>query len=428
MIAAPSSGAGKTTVTLGLLRALRDRGEDVVSAKSGPDYIDPAFHAAATDRPCITLDPWCAGAAQLRARAAQTTGNLLVVEGAMGLFDGAPSRTEPLGHGSTADVAEALNLPVVLVIDAARRSQTAAAIVQGLARFREGVTIGGVILNRVGSARHETMLRRAVETVAPVLGSLPRDASVSVPSRHLGLKQASEVDDLSDLIKTLGTLVTGHCNLGAIVEAARPVATAEGAPKRLRPLGQHVAVARDEAFGFVYPHLLEDWRAEGAEVSLFSPLADEAPSADADAVFLPGGYPELYGGRLAAADAFRKGIVSAVERDAVVYGECGGFMVLGRGMIDGYARPHRMLGLLGLETSFADRKLSLGYRRMLPIGGTPWDRPMLGHEFHYSTVVQCEGDPLFRVQDSMGDDLGAAGLISGRVMGSYAHIVEATDT
>jgi len=194
IISAPSSGAGKTTVTLGLLAALKASGAEPSSAKTGPDYIDPAFHAAATGHPCITLDPWCADADQLRARAGAAATPLVVIEGAMGLFDGAPSDT-PMGHGSTADVAEALNLPVILVIDAARRAQTAAAIVHGLASFRPGVQVAGVILNRIGSPRHEMMIRKAVETIAPVLGAIPCDAALSVPSRHLGLKQVSELQD-----------------------------------------------------------------------------------------------------------------------------------------------------------------------------------------------------------------------------------------
>lgn len=423
VISAPSSGAGKTTVTLGLLRALRDRGEDVGSAKSGPDYIDPAFHAAATGRPCVTLDPWCMDTMQLGARSEQAEGRLLIVEGAMGLFDAAPSHEDPMGRGSTADTAAALGLPVIIVIDAARRSQTAAAIVQGLMQFRSDIRIGGVILNRIGSARHEAMLRRAVETVAPVLGAIPRDAFLAVPSRHLGLKQAGEIEELDTLIASLGTLVSQHCDLDALVEAAAPLPEGQ-ALRRLKPLGQRIAVAQDEAFGFAYPHVLADWRAGGAELTFFSPLADETPAADASAVFLPGGYPELYGGKLSAATAFRDGMLRARQRNAQIYGECGGFMVLGQGMIDAYGRRHAMLGMLGVETSFAERRLTLGYRSLDPVAGVPWDTPLLGHEFHYSVQIEATGAPLFHARDAQGDDLGAIGLIDGRVMGSYAHVVD----
>jgi cobyrinic acid a,c-diamide synthase len=200
VISAPSSGSGKTTVTLGLLAALRRRGLPVVSAKSGPDYIDPAFHEAATGAPCTTLDAWAAGADQLRARAVRQRGSHLLVEGAMGLFDGAPEAEHPLGTGSTADVAAALGLPVVLVLDVAGMGQGAAAIAVGLAGFRADVHVAGVILNRLGSARHETMLRGAVETVLPVLGALPRRDDLALPSRHLGLVQAGERADLDAFI------------------------------------------------------------------------------------------------------------------------------------------------------------------------------------------------------------------------------------
>jgi len=229
----------------------------------------------------------------------------------MGLFDGAPS-DDPMGHGSTADVAEALNLPVVLVIDAARRAQTAAAIVHGLSSFRPAIQIAGVILNRIGSPRHEMMMRKAVETVVPVLGAIPRDATLSVPSRHLGLKQASELQDLDALLGALGESIANHCDLEAIRAIAAPMTQGE-IPTRIPPLGQRIGIARDDAFGFSYTHMIEDWRAEGAEISFFSPLANEGPDATCDAVFLPGGYPELYGGQIAAADVFRTGMIERVS-------------------------------------------------------------------------------------------------------------------
>ncbi len=423
IISAPSSGAGKTTVTLGLLAALKASGAEPSSAKTGPDYIDPAFHAAATGHPCITLDPWCASADQLRARAMASEMPLLVVEGAMGLFDGAPS-DQPMGHGSTADVAQALNMPVILIIDAARRAQTAAAIVHGLATFRPEVKIAGVILNRIGSPRHEMMMRNAVETIAPVLGAIPRDPALNVPSRHLGLQQASELQDLDELLAKLGKTITAHCDLDAIRAIASPV-TQGDTPKRLTPLGQRIAIARDDAFGFAYAHMIEDWRAQGAEISFFSPLANQGPNTDCDAVFLPGGYPELYGGQISSARKFRAGMINAKNREALIYGECGGYMVLGQGLIDSFEQRHKMLGFLDLETSFAVRKLSLGYRDLTPLLDMPWSTPLKGHEFHYSTIVKAEGPPLFNASPAASDTATPIGLRAGKVMGSYAHVVEA---
>ena len=424
VIAAPASGSGKTTVTLGLLGALRRRGLPVVSAKAGPDYIDPAFHEAATGEPCVTLDAWAAPAEQLRARAVRRRGSHLVVEGAMGLFDGAPEEEHPLGTGSTADVAAALGLPVVLVLDVAGMGQGAAAVAAGIAGFREDIHVAGVILNRLGSARHEAIVRGAVETVLPVLGALPRRDDLALPSRHLGLVQAGERADLEAFIGRAAEWVAEGCDLDAILADAAYVHGPAAPPVHMEPLGQHIAVARDLAFGFAYAHMLDDWRALGAEVSLFSPLADEGPGVDADAVFLPGGYPELHAGKLAAAAGFRKGMERAARSGALIYGECGGYMALGEGLVDSAGARHRMLGLLRLETSFAEPKRHLGYRRLSTLGGLPWHGMLRGHEFHYATTVRAEGDPLFLAHDAEGADLGEAGLRNGRVMGSFAHVIE----
>ncbi|MBK0397671.1 cobyrinate a,c-diamide synthase [Limibaculum sp. M0105] len=426
VIAAPASGAGKTTVTLGLVAALVARGHNVVPAKSGPDYIDPAFLAAAARRDCVTLDAFAADPAQLRARAsaalaASGPGSLLVVEGAMGLFDGADDGT-PAGCGSTADVAAALGLSVVVVLDVARMGQGAAAIVRGLAGYRDDVRVAGVLLNRVASARHEQMLRCSVGVVAPVLGTLGRYEDLVTPSRHLGLVQAGERADLADFIATAAKRVSDGVDLGALVDTA--VAPHDGAEvRRLPPPGQRVAVARDLAFAFAYPHMLADWRAQGAEIRPFSPLADEAPDAEADAVFLPGGYPELHAAQLAAASRFREGMIDARARGARIYGECGGYMVLGKALVDADGVSHRMLGFLELETSFAARRMHLGYRRLTPRGG-PWQGPMVAHEFHYATTLHAEGKPLFDACDAAGTPLEPMGLVDGRISGSFAHVIE----
>jgi len=306
VISAPASGSGKTTVTLGMLAALRARGLPVVSAKSGPDYIDPAFHAAATGQPCVTLDPWAASPEQLRARALRhirdLEGSHLVIEGAMGLFDGAPEPDHPQGRGSTADLAAALNLPVMLVLDVARMGQGAAAVAAGIAGFHSDVHVAGVILNRLASPRHERIVRGAVEAVLPVLGALGRQDDLVLPSRHLGLVQASEREDLADFVARAAEWVAAGCDLDAILADSAYLHGEADPPVHLEPLGSRIAVARDLAFGFSYPHMLDDWRALGAEICFFSPLADEGPDKAADAVFLPGGYPELHAGALASAE------------------------------------------------------------------------------------------------------------------------------
>ena len=421
VISAPASGQGKTTVTLGLLRALSQRGVDLCSAKSGPDYIDPAFHAAATGRPCVTLDAWAMAPEQLRARAPRD-GEMLIVEGAMGLFDGADTGT-PAGAGATADVAAALGLPVILIVDAARMGQGAAAIVGGFARHRGDVRIAGVLFNRVGSARHGAMLRRAVEPVAPVLGLLPRRADLALPSRHLGLVQAGEHADLEALVDRAAAWVADHCDLDALIAAAAPLA-ADGTVRPLPPLGQRIAVARDVAFGFAYAHMLADWRAGGAEILPFSPLADQAPDGAADAVFLPGGYPELHAGRLAGAETFRAGMQAAAARGGLIYGECGGYMVLGHGIEDVGGARHKMLGLLDPETSFAVPERHLGYRKLQALGDGPWPGVLHGHEFHYAKTLSAKGAPLFRTWDAKGESLSHTGLRHARIMGSFAHVID----
>lgn len=419
IIAAPSSGSGKTTVTLGLLRALRDRGVPARGAKSGPDYIDPRFHEAASGADCLNLDGWAMTPARITALASGE--GLLLIEGAMGLFDGAP----PDGKGAVADLARTLGLPVILVVDAAHMAQSVAPLMAGFAAHDEGVRIAGVILNKVGSPRHERMLRDALAPLGlPVIGVLMRETGIATPSRHLGLVQARERTDLEAFIAHAAKRVAEGVDLDALATLAAPLPAASGAPG-LPPPAQRIAVAQDDAFAFAYPHLIRDWQAQGAEITTFSPLADHAPPA-CDLVFLPGGYPELHAGRIAAASAFLNGL-RAHAGTGRVYGECGGYMVLGDVLTDAEGTAHRMAGLLRLETSFRTRKLHLGYRRLAARGG-PWGGTLMGHEFHYATTIKAEGAPLFDAQDAEGNVLGPTGLIAGRVCGSFGHVIDAAPT
>ncbi|WP_448192386.1 cobyrinate a,c-diamide synthase [Azospirillum sp. sgz301742] len=424
VIAAPGSGSGKTVVTLGLLRALRRAGVDVASAKVGPDYIDPRFHAAASGRPCRNLDPWAMRPETL-ARLAAVSAGMLIVEGVMGLFDGAAD-----GTGSTADLAALAGWPVVLVLDVARQGPSAAAVLHGFRSFRPDVTVAGVILNRVGSASHEAIIRTALAPLGvPVLGAVPRDAVLDLPSRHLGLVQAEEHADLDAFLNRAAAVLGGAVDLEALRALAQPARFATSPQGfALPPLGRRIALASDAAFAFAYPHLLEDWRAQGAELYPFSPLADEAPDATADAVYLPGGYPELHAGRLAGNRRFLNGLRAAAHREAAVYGECGGYMVLGEALEDADGVTHAMAGLLPVATSFARRALHLGYRRAVTLADSPLGpagTPLRGHEFHYARTLSAgTGEPLFRVADARGTDLGALGSRRGPVFGSFVHLVD----
>ncbi|EME71164.1 cobyrinic acid a,c-diamide synthase [Paramagnetospirillum caucaseum] len=433
IIAAPASGSGKTTLTLGLLRLLTRRGMAVGSAKVGPDYIDPAFHASASGRPCYNLDSWAMRAETLGALAARAAdgADLLVCEGVMGLFDGA---FVPAGQpdGSTADLAAATGWPVVLVIDGRGMTGSAAAVLAGFAHLRPEVRIRGVIFNRVMGAKHKAAIAAACAISCPeirLLGFLPPSAGLETPSRHLGLVQAAERADLQAFLDGAAALAAEHLDVDGLVGLAGPsrLGGGEGGIP-VPPLGQRIAVARDTAFAFAYPAMLEGWRAAGVDLSFFSPLAGQGPMETADAVYLPGGYPELHAGPLAGNAAFLDGLRAAAARGAVLYGECGGYMVLGRGMEDADGTRHAMAGLLGLETSFARRKLHLGYRRATlaaagPLGGA--GAAFRGHEFHYASILAEQGAPLFAVADAPGAALGGAGLVAGRVMGSFVHLIDA---
>ena len=416
IFAAPASGSGKTTVTLGFLRAAARQGVPIRSAKSGPDYIDPRFHAAASGRECVNLDAWAMTPDRLRHLAAHSPGETLLIEGAMGLFDGAP----PDGKGSSADLARLLGLPVVLIIDCARMAGSVAAIAHGFATLDPQVQVAGVILNNIGSPRHEEMLRRALPET-PLFGAVPRNSALSQPSRHLGLEQAEERPDLDQFLETAANIMAENLDIEALLELAAQHDVPKGTATPLPPPAQRIAVAQDRAFGFSYPHMLTDWRAAGAELAFFSPLGDD-PVPQADFIFLPGGYPELHAGQLSATQNFLPSLRKAAQTTPI-YGECGGYMVLGDGLIDAEGTGHEMAGLLRLETSFAQRKLHLGYRTLCALRG-PFPGSYTGHEFHYASTLRAEGDSLFYAEDAMGTQLGPTGLTQGHVHGSFAHIID----
>ena len=431
IIAAPYSGAGKTTVTLAVLAALATRGVKVRAAKAGPDYIDPAFHAAATGAASINLDSWAMPRPLLDALAAQTadSAEIFVIEGVMGLFDGASSTS---GHsGATADLAAHFNLPVALVLDVARQAQSAAAVVRGFASHDPAVRIAGVILNRTASDKHRVMAAGAIAALGmPVLGALPREAALSLPERHLGLVQAGEHADLAALIARLAAMAERHLDLDAIMAVATPlnIKTSSNAAPALPPPGQRIALAHDRAFSFVYPHLVAAWRQGGAELLPFSPLADEPPPDNADCCWLPGGYPELHADALAAARRFASGLHRFAETRPV-HGECGGYMVLGENLEDAAGKTHAMSGLLGHSTSFARRKLHLGYRSARLLSDTVLGSKgatVRGHEFHYASLTAAGGDDSFaELADGEGRPLGQAGGRRGRVSGTFFHAIAA---
>ena len=426
MISAPASGTGKTMLMLGLLTALRRRGLTVQPFKSGPDYIDPGFHLAASGRASFNLDAWAMEPGRLIAHATgQPPADLVLAEGSMGLFDGVATTGET-GIGSSAEIAQMMGWPVVLILDVSGQAQSAAATARGFATLRPDLPFAGVVLNRVASPRHDRLIREGMDQAGiRVLGSLPRQGNITLPERHLGLIQAEETAGLQAILDHAGDFIAAHCDLEAIIAAAAHRALPEApAPRPLTPPGGRIALARDAAFSFVYPHVLEAWRRAGSTILPFSPLADQGPDDSADCCWLPGGYPELHAPRLAACDGFR----ASMHRFAAtrpVHGECGGYMALGAGLVDANGVRHQMLGLLGLETSYAKRRMHLGYRRAEPLTALPGlGRVALrGHEFHYASILSQPDAPLARVTDATGAAVAETGSHQGHVTGTFFHLI-----
>lgn len=434
VIAAPASGSGKTTVATGLMAALRARGLRVSPHKVGPDYIDPGYHALATGRPGRNLDPWLTGEPTMGplflhgARGA----DLAVVEGVMGLFDGRGDTD----FASTAHVARLLDAPVVLVVDAARQSRSVAAVVHGFATFDPRVRVGGVILNRVGSDRHEELCRSALAAAGVrLLGALRRDDAVSTPSRHLGLIPAAEREaEAVAAVDRLGELVARSCDLEALVRLARTapalperpwspggalatpaermpggsrVETPAGAPRGGRDSGPVVAVAGGAAFTFGYAEHAELLQAAGAEVATFDPLRDEALPEGTAAVVIGGGFPEMYAADLAANEPLKRQIAAF---SGPVAAECAGLLYLCESLDD-----HTMCGKIPAKAEMTPR-LTLGYRDAVATRDSLLTRagePYRGHEFH-RTAVTTDGEPLFRWEgggDGHGDPLLTASYL-----------------
>jgi cobyrinic acid a,c-diamide synthase len=316
------------------------------------------------------------------------------------------------------------------VINAKGQGATAGAVLEGLLRHDPGLRFAGVVFNHVGGTVHREILAEAAAAAGiRVLGYLPRIAALKVPERHLGLVQAREHASLDQFFAAARTAFIDSFDLDGIHAAAGSInGTGATLTSLVPPLGQRIAIADDAAFAFTYPFHREAWAAAGAEIQPFSPLADEAPDADADAIYLPGGYPELHAGRLAANHNFLVGLRHAAAKGTLIYGECGGYMTLGAGLVDAGGERHEMAGLLPVETSFAQRKLHLGYRQATLLEAAPFAAAATrfrGHEFHYASILrEGGGSPLFRSADSRGRDLGPVGMRRASVMGSFMHLID----
>ena len=374
LFAAPASGSGKTSLVAALARLHTRQGRRVKVFKCGPDFLDPQIHAVASGQPCDNLDLWICGEDDIRARLARAAqeNDLILVEGVMGLFDGQPS---------SADIAERFGIPALTVIDARAMAQTFGALVYGLANYRAGLPFYGVLANRVGSSRHAEMLKASMPETVRWCGALPRQEAAALPSRHLGLLPAAEIADLSARIDTLADALA-ETPL-AELPPALPFAIPTAAPLPQRLAGRKIAVARDAAFCFIYPANLALLSDLGAEIVFFSPLAGE-PLPACDALWLPGGYPELHGQRLSAQRDLIAQLTEHVEAGKPLLAECGGMMFLFEQLIDLDGQAHPMAGLLPGRTVMGKRLAALGSQQVaLPEGA------LRGHAFHHS---RCETD------------------------------------
>jgi len=425
VVAAPSSGSGKTTVATGLMGALRRAGRTVAPFKVGPDFIDPGYHALASGRPGRNLDPVLVGDHLIGPlfRHGSDDADLAVVEGVMGLFDG---RIDPLSsgpaRGSTAHVAGLLGAPVILLVDARGQSHSIGAVVHGFSTFDSSVHLAGVILNRVGSARHEAVLRQGCEQAGvPVLGAIPRADELAVPSRHLGLVTAVEHGRHAvAAVDAMTTLVARHVDLDAVVAVARSHVDAQPwTPAVAEPVGGHVtvALAAGRAFSFGYPEHAELLAAAGAEVVAFDPMTDGLPT-DTDALVIPGGFPEQFTAELSVNDAVRSQIRELARRGAPVHAECAGLTYLVDDL-DG----HPMCGVVPGSARFTER-LTLGYRDAVALGDSsvhPAGARVVGHEFH-RTAVTFAGEyvPAWGFRDGAGAAV-TDGAVTGEVHAAYLH-------
>jgi cobyrinic acid a,c-diamide synthase len=434
VIAAPASGSGKTTITVGIMHALARRGLSVAPFKVGPDFIDPGYHRLASGAQSVNLDAWiCPPAFALDTfRHYAANADVAVIEGVMGLFDGIDGKSDA---GSTAEIARLTGAPVVLVVDAARQARSAAAVVHGFASFDPRVKVGGVIFNNVASETHVRLLREAAASLpeVPVLGCFPREPSLAIPSRHLGLITAEENPLSSAFLEALAVAVERHLDLDALlalceVDGSRshkePACSAyEPCRSGVDPV--RIAVARDAAFCFVYEDNLRLLAAAGAELVPFSPLKDAALPDAIAGIYLPGGYPELFGRPLAENRALKQQIREAVDAFMPVYAECGGFIYLTRGVAEG-EELFPMVGVFPVSTRMLPRRKALGYREVelmadSLLGGA--GVRARGHEFHYSEMdpMPDEVERVYRVS-KQGMPLGTEGYRYKNCLGSYVHL------
>lgn len=426
VIAGTHSGSGKTTATLGLMRALRELGYRIAPFKAGPDYIDPGLHTVAAGAVSRNLDTWMLSTDTVRelfARA-EARADVAVIEGVMGLFDGRSGEDDV---GSTAHLAKLLGLPVVLVIDASAMARSAAAMTLGYRQFDPAVEICGVVLNNLGSETHYQMARTAIEaeTGTPVLGGLFRDPSLRLPERHLGLIPAVEQPAVEDVVARAAAATRENIDLGQLLDAAAEVAGQTVSEPPVAPVPAApvpIAIARDEAFSFYYEDGLDILRDAGAELLPFSPLRDGTVPRGSKGIYIGGGFPELFAADLAANGGLLDDIRAHAGAGTPVYAECGGHMYLGQTLTDMEGTAHRMAGVTPVTSTVEDTRLTLGYR----VARAKRDGPVFragetvrAHEFHLASSPALDSGACWELEEP---PVGPAGYADGATWSSYLHV------
>ena len=424
-ISAPSSGSGKTTFTLGLLRVLKNRGIKVQPFKNGPDYIDPAFHEFASGKRSYNLDTWAMTEDLLKNIVTKSSdSDLIINEGSMGLYDGVSSKGKT-GHGATSEISKKFGWPVILIVDVSAQAQSSAATALGFIKYQK-IPFGGVVLNNVASIRHEKLVKFGMKKHGiRVLGSIPRQKQISMPERHLGLVQVNEQQNLEERIEKFAELIKKNTEVSNIQNLAKNKSFLIKDKTNLKPPGMRIAIAKDKAFSFIYPHVIEEWKSQGSEIFPFSPLNNEVPEKNVDFVWLPGGYPELHLEKISNADKTKTSLKKLAKK-IKIHGECGGYMALGKAIIDQKGKSHNMFGLLSLVTSFEKKKLHLGYRlaKLKTINGNIYNSKILrGHEFHYSSIIEQKDQELYDVFDSNNVKVEETGSFKGNVSGTFFHFL-----
>ena len=427
-ISSSMTGSGKTVFTSALIKSLMNNGYSVSAGKIGPDYIDPTYTRYITNRAVFNYDTWAMTDEKIRYLIQQSTkkNDVHIIEGVMGLFDGTKNQSS-----STAEFVKKFKIPVLLILDASGQSQTLAATCKGIMDYDCEINFIGVILNNISSKRHYNLINEELEkSKVKVLGYLPKSDDLIFPRRHLGLFLAEYVENYQYLINCAASLIEKYIDIEEIVKLSNTKNNEQdyiitGPGKASVNLGQRISIAKDPSFSFIYDNTLSQWIEEGREIDFFSPLEDEGPSTNCTGVYLPSGYPELNCEKLVNCNNFMKLMKSAAEQKKFIYGECGGYMVLGKSIIDKDNKEHVMLGLLNLVTSFNKRKLSLGYKKVMARESNCFieGKTYMCHEYHYSSIIEESGKHLF---ESVNEDgiHRKYGLVNKNVFGSFLHVID----